>query len=156
MCSSRHRTDGVADPLQKATGVANVCVPVAKRRFTITAVLPGYAAPSNEWRRRVHSAVLDAQTSRGVGYRESDRLELRIALFLGQRPLDIHEIDERVKDILDALGGRIAGPRSRRRIAPIIPLPDQIRRIILEKDTRSLRGRPLGQLTISRYRRRRA
>ena len=103
----------------------------------------------------MHSAVLDAQTSRGVGYRESDRLELRIALFLGQRPLDIHEIDERVKDILDALGGRIAGPRSRRRIAPIIPLPDQIRRIILEKDTRSLRGRPLGQLTISRYRRRR-
>ena len=90
----------------------------------------GYTAPSNEWRRRVHSAVLDAQTSRGVGYRESDRLELRIALFLGQRPLDIHEIDERVKDILDAL--------------------------ILEKDTRSLRGRPLGQLTISRYRRRRA
>ena len=92
---------------------------MAKRRFTITAVLPGYTAPSNEWRRRVHSAVLDAQTSRGVGYRESDRLELRIALFLGQRPLDIHEIDERVKDILDALGGRIAGPRSRRRIAPI-------------------------------------
>src|SRR6058998_3635288 len=44
MCSSRHRTDGVADPLQKATGVANVCVPVAKRRFTITAVLPGYTA----------------------------------------------------------------------------------------------------------------
>ena len=129
---------------------------MAKRRFTITAVLPGYTAPSNEWRRRVHSAALDAQTSRGVGYREGDRLELRIALFLGQRPLDIHEIDERVKDILDALGGRIAGPRSRRRIAPIIPLPDQVRRIILEKDTRSLRGRPLGQLTISRYRRRRA
>ena len=145
MCASRHRT-----------GLASLCIPVAKRRFTISAVLPGYAAPSNEWRRRVHSAVLDAQTSRGVGYRESDRLELRIALFLGQRALDIHEIDERVKDILDALGGRIAGPRSRRRIAPIVPLPDQIRRIILEKDTRSLRGRPLGQLTIARYRRRRA
>ncbi|HEV8229566.1 MAG TPA: hypothetical protein VGQ86_06380 [Candidatus Limnocylindria bacterium] len=129
---------------------------MAKRRFTISAILPQYAAPSNEWRRRVHSAVLEAQTSRGVGYRESDQLELRIALFLGHRSLDIHEIDERVKDVIDALGGNIAGPRSRRRIAPIIPTPEQVRRIILEKDTRSLRGRPLGQLSISRYRRRRA
>jgi len=129
---------------------------MAKRRFTISAVLPAYTSPRNEWRRRVHAAVLEAQTSRGVGYHESDRLELRIVLFLAQRALDIHEIDERIKDIVDALGGRIAGPRSQRRIAPIVPLPDQIRRIILEKDTRSVRGRPLGQLTIARYRRRRA
>ena len=128
---------------------------MAKRRFTISTTLPAYAPPRNEWRRRVHAAVLDAQTSRGVGYRESDRLELHIALFLGTSPLDIHEVDERVKDIIDGLGGRIAGRRSRRRIAPIVPLADQIRRIVLEKDTRSLRGRPLGQLTIARYRRRR-
>jgi len=128
---------------------------VAKRRFTITAVLPGYTAPSNEWRRRVHSAVLDAQTSRGVGYRESDRLELRIALFLGQRPLDIHEIDERVKDVIDALEGRIAGPRSRRRIAPIVPSSDQIRRIVLEKEPRRTRRRALGELAISRFHARR-
>ena len=104
----------------------------------------------------MHAAVLEAQTSRGVGYHESDRLELRVVLFLASRALDIHEIDERIKDIVDALGGRIAGPRSQRRIAPIVPLPDQIRQIILEKDTRSVRGRPLGQLTIARYRRRRA
>ncbi len=129
---------------------------MAKRRFTISAVLPAYTSPRNEWRRRVHAAVLEAQTSRGVGYHESDRLELRIALMLGTHALDIHEIDERIKDIVDALGGKIAGPRSQRRIAPIVPMPDQIRRIILEKDTRTLRGRPLGQLTVSRYRRRRA
>jgi len=129
---------------------------MAKRRFTISAVLPAYTSPRNEWRRRVHAAVLEAQTSRGVGYHESDRLELRVVLFLASRALDIHEIDERIKDIVDALGGRIAGPRSQRRIAPIVPLPDQIRQIILEKDTRSVRGRPLGQLTIARYRRRRA
>ncbi len=130
---------------------------MAKRRFTISTVLPGYAAPSNEWRRRVHAAVLEAQTSRGVGYRDGDPLELRIALFLGNRPLDIHEIDERVKDVIDALGGHIAGPRSRRRIAPIVPTPEQIRRIVLEKVSYwSQRGRPFGQLTIARYRRRRA
>ena len=126
---------------------------MAKRRFTITATLPAYAPPRNEWRRRVHSAVLEAQTFRGVGYRESDRLELRVSLFLGQRALDVHETDERVKDIVDALEGRIAGRRSRRRIAPIVQA-GQILRIILEKDTRVPRGRPLGQLTISRYRRR--
>lgn len=126
---------------------------MAKRRFTITATLPAYAPPRNEWRRRVHLAVLEAQTFRGVGYRESDQLELRVSLFLGARPLDVHDIDERVKDIIDALEGRIAGRRSRRRIAPIVS-SGQVRRIVLEKDTRTLRGRPLGSLTIARYRRR--
>ncbi len=128
---------------------------MAKRRFTITAVLPAYAPPRNEWRRRVHAAVLEVQTRRGVGYREGDRLEVKLLLFLGGRPLAIHDIDERVKDTLDALAGRIAGPRSRRRIAPIIPDADQVRRIVLEKSTRVLRRRPLGQITVSRYRRRR-
>ncbi len=128
---------------------------MAKRRFSITAVLPPYAPPRNEWRRRVHGAVLDAQTRRGVGYRETDRVEIRIGLAIGDRPLEIHEIDDRVKDTLDALEGRIAGPRSRRRIAPIIPDADQIRRIVIEKAPRGGRGRAVGQVAIGRYRRRR-
>ena len=33
---------------------------MAKRRFTISATLPAYAPPRNEWRRRVHAAVLEA------------------------------------------------------------------------------------------------
>ncbi|MBI3521594.1 MAG: hypothetical protein HY071_00675 [Chloroflexi bacterium] len=124
---------------------------MAKRRFSIVVPIPPYARPRNEWRRRVHAAVLEAQTRRGVGYRETDRLEIRIALRLGDRPLAIHEIDERVKDIVDALEGRIAGPRSVRRIAPIVPDADQIRRVILEKSTASSR-RTLGELAISRFR----
>jgi hypothetical protein len=126
---------------------------MAKRRFSISATLPAYAPPRNEWRRRVHAAVLEAQTFRGVGYRESDRLEMRVTLYLGARQLDVHETDERVKDIVDALEGRIAGRRSRRRIAPIVQ-SGQILRIILEKDGRVPRGRPLGLLSLSRYRRR--
>ena len=124
---------------------------MAKRRFTISATLSQYAPPRNEWRRKVHAAVLEAQTFRGVGYRESDQLEMRVSIFLPSRPLDLHDVDERVKDIIDALEGRIAGRRSRRRIAPIVA-GGQIRRVILERDTRSLRGRPFGVLTISRYR----
>ena len=126
---------------------------MAKRRFTISATLASYAPPRNEWRRRVHAAVLEAQTFRGVGYRESDQLEMRVSIFLPSRPLDLHDIDERVKDIVDALEGRIAGRRSRRRIAPIVS-SGQIRRVILERDTRTLRGRPFAVLTIARYRRR--
>ncbi len=128
---------------------------MAKRRFTFSATLPPYAPPRNEWRRRVHAAVLESQAGRGVGYSENDRLEVRIELYLGSRPLAMLDIEERVNDVVDALGGYIAGPRSERRIAPIVPNPDQIRRIILEKSTRVPRGRPLGQITLARYRRRR-
>ena len=128
---------------------------MAKRRFSISVALPAYARPRNEWRRRVHAAVLDAQTRRGVGYRDADRLELRITLFLRDRPLDLHDVDERVKDVVDALEGRIAGQRSRRRIAPIIPAQEQVQRIVLEKAaTRGRRG-ALGEFAISRFRARR-
>lgn len=126
---------------------------MAKRRFSITVQLPAYARPRNEWRRKVHTAVLEAQTRRGVGYQDADRLEIRISLAL-EAALDIHEIDERIKDVVDALGGRIAGPRSRRRIAPIVT-DEQIRRIVLERAPRRGRARTLGELAISRYRRRR-
>jgi len=125
---------------------------VAKRRFSITVRLPAYARPRNEWRRRVHAAVLEALARRGVGYRDADRLELRISLALDGRPLALHAIDERVKDVIDALGGRIAGPRSTRRIAPIVE-DGQIARIVLETARRS-RG-TLGELAVSRYRPRR-
>lgn len=104
----------------------------------------------------MHASVLDAQTRRGVGYRDADRVEVRITLFLGERPLDLHEIEERVKDVIDALEGRIAGPRSRRRIAPIIPSPDQIQRIVLERSGGRGRRGALGELAISRYRARRS
>lgn len=129
---------------------------MAKRRFSITVPLPAYARPRNEWRRRVHAAVLDAQTRRGVGYRDADRVEVRITLYLRERPLALHDIDERVKDVIDALEGRIAGPRSRRRIAPIVPSPDQIQRIVLEKSGARGRRGALGELAISRYRARRS
>ncbi len=127
---------------------------MAKRRSSIVAALPAYARPRNEWRRRVHATVLEALARRGVGYTGADRLELRIALALGERPLSLHAIDERVKDVVDALGGRIAGPRSRRRIAPIVE-DGQIARIVLERSAARARGRALGELAISRYRARR-
>src|SRR5690348_5252136 len=116
-------------------------------------MLPAYAPPRNEWQHRVNAAVLEEQTFRGVGYRDIARLDMRVTLYLGARALDVHETDERVKDIVDALEGRIAGRRSRRRIAPIVQ-GGQILHIILEKDGRVPRGRPLGLLSIARYRRR--
>jgi len=127
---------------------------MAKRRFSITLKLPPYARPRNEWRRRVHGAALEALARRGVGYRDADRLELRLALALDERPLAVDAIDDRVQDVIDALGGRIAGPRSSRRIAPIVD-DDQIARIVLEKTTSRARGRSLGELAIRRYRARR-
>lgn len=128
---------------------------MAKRRFSIVVRLPAYARPRNEWRRRVHAVVLEELARRGVGYGDADRLEVRLALALDGKALSVHAIDERVKDVIDALGGRIAGPRSRRRIAPIVG-DEQIARIVLEPAVRRVRGRVLGELAITRYRSRRA
>ena len=125
---------------------------MAKRRFSITVRLPAYARPRNEWRRRVHAAVLEALARRGVGYHDADRLEVRLALAL-DGPVALDATRDRVQDVIDALGGRIAGPRSIRKIAPIVQ-DDQIARIILERAGRRSRG-TLGELAISRFRPRR-
>ena len=55
----------------------------------------------------MHAAVLEAQAGRGVGYSENDRLEVRIDLFLGSRPLAMLDIEERVNDVVDAAEGRV-------------------------------------------------
>src|SRR2546427_11751506 len=94
---------------------------MAKRRFTFSSLLPPYAPPRNEWRRRVHAAVLEAQAARGVGYSEADRVGGRLELYLGNRPRAMTDIDDRVDDIIAALGGSTAGPRSHPRTAATVP-----------------------------------
>lgn len=63
-----------------------------------------------------------------------------------------HDVDNRLKDILDALQGRVGGPKAIRTLAPIIPNDRQIYRVIIEKAPLSWQSQGWGHLIIRKLR----
>lgn len=128
---------------------------MAKRPVKLSVRIPSYEKPRNQWRKKIHQAVskaLKAQGKRIVSYNGNDRLEVQVRLYLKQNALFIHDVDNRLKDILDALQGRAGGPKSKRTLVPIIPNDRQIYRVIVEKSPPPWQSRGLGHLTIRKFR----
>ena len=84
--------------------------PMAKVRLTIRAVLPTYLKDRQNWRRKILLNVRQAADKRGVHYEPDQSLEVEVKLYMtrGKR-YEIHDVDNRLKDILDALQGRFRG-----------------------------------------------
>jgi hypothetical protein len=87
-----------------------------------------------------------------VTYKQDDKLELEIRLYLIGAALSMHDVDNRLKDIMDALQGRAGGPKNRKPLIPIITNDNQIYRVIIEKLAPPKQSHGLGHLTIRKYR----
>ena len=64
----------------------------------------------------------------------------------------MHDVDNRLKDIMDALQGRAGGPKNRKPLIPTITNDNQIYRVIIEKLAPPKQSHGLGHLTIRKYR----
>jgi len=80
-----------------------------KKHLTLKVRIPPYRHPRTAWRNDLHQAVQAAAAKTEIVYADSDRLELRIVLYLGGDALFVHDVDNRLKDIMDALQGRAGG-----------------------------------------------
>jgi hypothetical protein len=125
---------------------------MAKARMTLTVRLPEYVTPRLKWRRLILKAVRREQNRKGIKYSDSERLELRVRFYLQHPALSMHDLDNRLKDIMDALQGRIGGPKARKPRNPIIPNDSQVWRILAEKGAPPPQSHGLGHLTIRRFR----
>jgi Holliday junction resolvase RusA-like endonuclease len=107
---------------------------MAKMRHTITAKLPGYQSARYEWRRKILKNVRAAQADRVVKYDSESRFEVIVLLYLrkGKRH-DIHDVDNRLKDILDALQGRFGGSKTTRSKTRLFDNDRQVSRVVIEK-----------------------
>jgi hypothetical protein len=72
-------------------------------------------------------------TQRRVTYTRDDRLEVHVILYLTACEVLVHDVDNRLKDILDALQGRAGGPKNVHTLEPIIPNDSQVFRVSMEK-----------------------
>lgn len=89
---------------------------MAKDRRTLRTSLPAYQRDRSQWRQQIHAAVMSAARKAGVHYSSADQLEVVVLLYLSRdetgKRLAIHDVDNRLKDILDALQGRFGSLRS--------------------------------------------
>jgi hypothetical protein len=125
---------------------------MAKRALKLHFLIPPYRIPRNGWRRLIHSAATEAQRRAGVTYTDTDRLEVEVRLYLDGSALDWHDVDNRLKDVLDALQGRAGGSEAIRSLSPLIPNDRQIYRVVIEKCAPPEQSRGLGHVTIRRLR----
>ncbi len=100
--------------------------------FTIPKYIPETRPPSHEWKKAIHSVALDASETVKVSYKQSDRLEIYVHLYLAGRAVGFHDVDNRLKQIMDALQGSL-GSKGKKRKNPIIPNDNQVYKVVVEK-----------------------
>ena len=126
---------------------------MAKRRLKLHVRIPAYRSKRNSWRRKLHKAIVAARQQRRVRYLPDDILELDVRLYMRANDLKSHDVDNRLKDVMDALQGRAGGPKAKRSLAAVIPNDRQIYRIVMEKAPPPGQSRGLGHLTVRKLRR---
>lgn len=126
-------------------------VEMAKRKFKLSVRIPQYQNPRNSWRRTLHAIISSAASKSGISYHPSDKLELKVKLYMDETRLSFHDVDNRWKDIMDALQGRAGGSKKFRYYSPVIPNDKQIYRVIIEKALPPKQSQGLGHLAITKY-----
>jgi len=122
-----------------------------KRKLTLHIRIPAYRVPRNTWRQVIHAEVLRSAEAQRVTYETTDRLELAVTLCISEEKLGWHDVDNRLKDIMDALQGRAGGSKAKRKLNPIIPNDNQIYRVTIEKKRPPPQSLGLGHITIRKY-----
>ena len=133
---------------------------MSKIARTIRTLLPTYQKDRQQWRREILENVQKAAERHGIQYEDDDLLEVEVVLYLksGKRH-DIHDVDNRLKDILDALQGRFRGYPSNKELR-LIANDNKVCRAVIEKRPtpkvlKNKRKDTGGKLTIRAYKRKR-
>ncbi len=124
---------------------------MTKRHQTLRVRIPPYQPPRNEWRQNIHAELIKAATARAVVYRPKDKLELFITLYLTENEIGWHDVDNRLKDIMDALQGRAGGSKANKALAAVVPNDHQIHKVTIEKRTVPPQSHGWGHLIIRKY-----
>ena len=118
---------------------------------TISVRIPPYRHPRNEWRKEIHAVVVREAERRGVSYTEDDQIEVWIKLYFDERKVRFVDVDNRVKDVLDALQGQAGGSKTVKLEPQVIPNDNQVYRVVVEKGVAPKQSGGLGYLKIRKF-----
>jgi Holliday junction resolvase RusA-like endonuclease len=106
---------------------------MAKRPQKLIVRVPNFNKDSKEWRRGINRAVANEQQKHSIRYDADDKLDVRVQFYLQNPKLTILDLDNRLKDVFDALQGFIGEKGKRGTLMKIIPNDNQIYRMTAEK-----------------------
>lgn len=106
---------------------------MAKRGLKLSVPIPNFMSDGPTWRRALHAAIAEVQDQGNVQYSDTDKLEVEICFYLKNPKLTVLDLDNRLKDVFDALQGFIGDKGKSGELRPIIPNDSQIYRVIAEK-----------------------
>jgi Holliday junction resolvase RusA-like endonuclease len=121
---------------------------MSKPPLTFKLRLPPYRTPRNSWRHDLHAVIKSELDRRKIQYNKTEKLELNVVLYLKTTALHFHDVDNRLKDIMDALQGRAGG---RKTMKPIIPNDSQVFKVTIEKMLPPPQSHGLGHLIVKKY-----
>jgi Holliday junction resolvase RusA-like endonuclease len=125
---------------------------MAKQPLSLKVRLPLYETPRNEWRKKLHAGIMTALKDKGIEYTADQKIELRITLYLAEPHIRFHDVDNRLKDIMDSLQGRMGGNKKEQLYKSLIPNDRQIYKVTIEKKQPPIQSHGLGHLEIRKYR----
>lgn len=140
------------DELRKIVGEEKRVPKISIRKKAIKIRLPKYDGNRLEWRKAIHRELIKA--SDNIDIREQDRIELIVTLYFDSSAIHWHDVDNRLKDIMDALQGRLGGPKSITPRRAILLNDNQVYRVIIEKVIAPKQSLGRGHLLIKKYVRR--
>ena len=124
---------------------------MAKQSLSLKVRLPRYESLRNEWRKKLHASIMTALKKKGIEYTTDQKLELNITLYLEEPHIEFHDVDNRLKDIMDSLQGRMGGSKKEQLYKRLIPNDRQIYKVTIEKKLPSIQSHGLGHLAIRKY-----
>jgi Holliday junction resolvase RusA-like endonuclease len=124
---------------------------LTKQPLSLKVRLPQYESPRNGWRKKLHASIMTALKDQGIKYDADQKLELRITLYRAEPDIKFHDVDNRLKDIMDSFQGRMGGSKKEQIFERIIPNDRQIYKVIIEKKHPPIQSHGLGHLLIRKY-----
>ena len=122
---------------------------MAKKRRTLKFRLPEYVTGPNKWKKLIHGAALEAMKKQEVKFPEGVKLQVEVRVYLKDSHLRIHDVDNRLKSILDALQGRAGGSKAVNDLEKIIQNDRDVYRVVIEKSAPPKQSRGLGHVRVS-------
>jgi hypothetical protein len=95
---------------------------------------------------------MTAIKDKGIEYTTDQKLELLITLYLEEPHIRFHDVDNRLKDIMDSLQGRMGGSKKEQLFERLIPNDSQIYKVTIRKKRPPIQSHGLGHLEIRKYR----
>jgi len=78
-------------------------------------------------------------------------LAVSVVLYFDDKAIGFHDVDNRLKDVLDALQARMGGPKAVRMYQPLILNDSQIFRVVVTKMLPPPQSKGDGHVTITKF-----